>query len=798
MKIRLRLFSLIIFFCLGVLSFSQQGTIRGRVFDAGSNDPLPFATIVVDGTTIGSISDFDGNFLFSGVESGFVKLRVSSVGYKTKITEEFMVSNTRAAFIEVGLLPTQLELATVEIRASPFQRREESPLSLQRLGIKEIERSPGSNRDISRVIQSLPGVSFTPAFRNDVIIRGGGPSENRFFLDGIEIPTINHFSTQGASGGPTGMINVDFIREVEMYSSAFPAGRGNALSSIFEFRQINGNRDRLNTRFTIGASDLALALDGPISQRTSVVFSARRSYLQFLFSLIGLPFLPTYNDFQFKTNTRLSNNAELNIIGIGAIGNFKLNLNANETEEQRFLLDFLKVNNQWNYAIGATFRKFRSNGSDFFVVSRNMLRNIIFKYPDNDETLPRSFDYISDEIENKFRYERTIISNNLRLNLGAGGEYAKFNNALSQQVFINNVVLPVANQTEYNLFKWSLFGQATQTYLDNRVSLSLGIRADANSFSKSMSNLLEQVSPRLSASYRLRENLTINASAGRYYQMPAYVTLGYRNPRGELANKSNNLKYLAVDHLVAGIELLPSRLSRFTLEGFYKSYSRYPFSVRNQIAIGSQSADFGVFGDEEVVSTGKGRSFGAEVFFRAENLKKFNVLMSYTFFRSEFQDASGLNVPSRWDNRHLINITASRPLPRNWEVGLKWRFSGGAPYTPFDMELSSRVDAWNANNAAPYFDFSRFNQNRLRAFHQLDLRVDKQFFFRKFSIMAYLDIQNVYAFKAELPSNLIRETDQNLNPITFVDPNGIERYSLRRLENTTGNVLPTIGIVIEF
>jgi len=787
----------ILAFGLAQVTLSQQGTIRGRVFDANTNEPLPFATIVVDGTTIGSISDFDGNFLFSGVEPGFVKLRVSSVGYETRITEELMVSNTRAAFVELGLRPTQLELEAVEIKASPFQRREESPLSLQRLGVREIERSPGSNRDISRVIQSLPGVSFTPAFRNDVIIRGGGPSENRFFLDGIEIPTINHFSTQGASGGPVGMINVDFIREVEMYSSAFPAGRGNALSSIFEFRQINGNRDRLNTRFTVGASDLAVAIDGPISSNTSIIFSARRSYLQLLFSIIGLPFLPTYNDFQFKTNTRLPNNAELNIIGIGALDNFRLNLNANETEEQRFLLDVLRVNNQWNYTIGATYRKFRSNGSDFFVISRNMLRNIIFKYPDNDESLQRTFDYVSDEIENKFRYERTINSGKFRMNFGAGGEYARFNNFLSQKVFLNNSAIPVENETKYSLFKWSVFGQATQTFLEDRLSLSFGIRADANSFSRSMSNLLDQLSPRLSFSYRIRNNLSLNASAGRYFQMPSYVTLGYRNPQGELVNKTNNLKYKAVDHLGAGFEFLPNRMSRFTIEGFYKSYSRYPFSVANQIAIGSQSTEFGIFGDEEVLSIGRGRSYGSEISFRTENLAKFNILMSYTFFRSEFENADGVNVPSRWDNRHLFTLTASRPLPQNWEVGFKWRFSGGAPYTPFDLELSSNVEAWNANRA-PFLDFSRFNQNRLRSSHQLDLRIDRQFFFRTFSIMAYIDIQNVYGFKSQLPSNLIREVDENLNPITFMDENGIERYRMRLIENNTGTVLPTIGVIVEF
>jgi hypothetical protein len=788
---------LLLFFLLELTAFAQQGTIRGRVFNQDTNEPLPFTNLIIYGTNIGSTSDLDGNFLFTGINPGFVRLAVSSVGFETRITEEFMVSNSRAAFIEVGLKEVKVELETIEVRASPFERREESPVSLRRLGIKEIERSPGSNRDISRVIQSLPGVAFTPSFRNDVIIRGGGPSENRFFLDGIEIPNINHFATQGASGGPVGMINVDFIREVEMYSGAFPASRGNALSSVFEFRQINGNRDRLNLRGTIGASDLALALDGPLTQNTSMILSARRSYLQLLFAVLGLPFLPTYNDFQFKTNTRLSEKSELNIIGIGAIDQFSLNLGANETEEQRFLLETLPVNEQWNYAIGATYRHFRSKGSDLLVVSRNMLRNTAFKYPGNDESLNRSLDYVSDEIENKIRFERNSTFGNYRVNWGLGGEYAKFSGDILQQVFFNNELLQIQNQTAYDMFKWNLFGQLTRSLAMNRLSLSLGIRMDANNYSASMSNLLEQFSPRFSASYQIRENFFLSGNMGRYYQMPSYITLGYRDPLGVLVNKNNDVTYISVDHLVGGIEWLPGRASKVSLEGFYKLYNQYPFSVKDSVALGSKAADFGVFGDEEVLSIGIGRAYGSELYYRAENVRNFNLILSYTFVRSEFQDNQGSYVPSKWDNRHILIFTALRPLPRNWEVGLKWRYSGGAPYTPYDLEFSSIRDAWDAQNA-PYLDYSRFHESRLRNFHQLDLRIDKQFFLKKWSVMAYLDIQNIYNFESQLPDNVIRQEGENGQPIVFTDDNGVERYKLKTLENMTGSVLPTIGLIFEF
>lgn len=788
---------IVIFMVTSIGLMAQQGSIRGRVFNELTNEPLPFTNIIIYGTTTGSTSDLDGNFSFTGVTPGFVRLQATSVGFESRITEEFMVTNARTANIDIPLREVRVELQTVEVQASPFERREESPVSLRRIGIQEIERSPGSNRDISRVIQSLPGVGFTPAFRNDVIIRGGGPNENRFFLDGMEIPNINHFATQGASGGPVGIINVDFIREVEMYTGAFPANRGNALSSVFEFRQINGNTEKVNYRGTFGASDLALTADGPLSPNTTFILSARRSYLQFLFSAIGLPFLPTYNGFQFKTNTKIGPRAELSFIGIGAIDQFQLNLNANETEEQRFILDYLPVSEQWNYAIGSVYRQFRDNGFDTWVISRNMLRNFSYKYPDNDQSRDRTFDYVSDEIENKIRFERLKNTGDYRFRFGAGSEYAKYLNQTYQQIFFMNQLQEIDYDSSFNMFKWSLFGQATRNFLDQRLSLSLGLRTDANNYSSNMSNMLKQISPRFSASYKLQDNFFLNFNTGRYFQQPAYTTLGFQNNEGILINKQNNLKYISVDHVVAGIEWLPSRNSKVSLEGFYKIYDKYPFSVRDSVSIGSQSADFGIFGDEEVLSIGEGRAFGAELLYREQRIQGFNLILSYTFVRSEFKDYAQKYIPSAWDNRHIVILTALRKLPRNWDVGLKWRYSGGAPYTPYDLEQSSIRDAWDAQGVA-YFDYSRFNSQRLSAFHQLDLRLDKQFYLNKWSLMVYLDIQNVYNFKASQPDNYIRAEDGFGQPVTFTDDNGIERYQLKKLDNSIGNVLPSVGIIVEF
>ncbi len=784
-------FFLLLIFLYPVVSFAQQGAIRGRVYDGNTNEGIPFVNLIIEGTTIGSTTDFDGNFLFTGINPGFIRLRVSAVGYETRLSPEIMVTNTRTANIDIGLLERAVELEAVEVRVSQFERSVDSPVSLRRLGIQEIERSPGSNRDISRVIQGLPGVASTPAFRNDVIVRGGGPAENSFFLDGVEIPNINHFATQGASGGPVGIINTDFIREVEMYSGAFPANRGNAMSSVFEFRQINGNTDRINLQVTLGASDLALTADGPITENTTFIASARRSYLQFLFGVVGLPFLPTYNGFQFKTNTRVTENATLSIIGIGAIDQSRLNLDVDETIEQRYILDYLPENDQWNYALGAVYRQFRTNGTETWVLSRNMLRNIAFKYPGNDESLNRILDYSSDEIENKVRYERSFTLGDYRLNLGTGGEYARYNNNTFQQVFRNQQLDTIKYFTDFDMFKWSVFGQVSRRFVNDRLALSFGMRSDANNYSAQMSNLLDQLSPRFSASYMLREGLFLNFNTGRYYQLPAYTTMGFRNNEGLLINRENKLTYISVDHIVGGIELQPSSTNRLTLEGFYKHYNNYPFSVSDSVAVGSRSADFGVVGGEEVLPIAEGRAYGAEVFYRNQNLFNWNVILSYTFVRSEFQNIRSEYIPSAWDNRHILNLTGLRKLPRNWEIGFKWRYSGGAPYTPYDKNLSSIAAAWDAQGMG-YLDYLNFNSRRVPDFHQLDVRIDKQFYLRNFSLMFYLDVQNVYNFKAKQAPIIVRDPDR-MDP--FVDQNGIERYHLKEIENRIGNILPSIGVI---
>ncbi|ERJ72603.1 TonB-dependent receptor plug domain protein [Porphyromonas sp. oral taxon 278 str. W7784] len=423
-------YSLLVLLLSVTTLFAQQGTVKGQVYSTKSNDPLALATVRVQGTSLGARTDVEGRFVISGVKPGFVRLIVTMLGYETTTSAEVQVVGNQTSFIDIGIEEESTNIAEVVVRPKMRLKRAESPLSLQTLGIKQIEKSAGANRDISKLVQTLPGVGATDPNRNDLIVRGGGPSENVFYLDGIEIPVINHFSTQGASGGVVGMINPDFVREISFYSGAFPASRTNALSSVMEIKQRDGDADHMHLKASVGASDAAITIEGPLGKKSSFIASARQSYLQWLFKAIKLPFLPTYNDFQLKYKHRFNAHNELTILGIGAIDNMSLNtqLQTTGTEVQRYILSYLPQYKQWNYTVGAVYKHYGSGHVDSWVLSRNMLRNSSVKHQNNDTALPKLSEYQSDETESKLRYERVYTTLPFKLSFGAGLRYADYRN----------------------------------------------------------------------------------------------------------------------------------------------------------------------------------------------------------------------------------------------------------------------------------------------------------------------------------------------------------------------------------
>ena len=790
-----RLLTLLLFsnLLLSLLQAQPVHQIRGTVIEKNSRQPLEFINVMVLGLNKGGVTNAEGHFTIEQVPPGIYRLQATAIGYKSVTTPEYILS-TKDLNISIEMEENLTELAGVTVTASPFRRDLESPVSLRIIGLQEIEKSPGANRDISRIVQSYPGVAFSPiGYRNDLIVRGGSPSENRFYLDGVEIPNINHFSTQGASGGPVGILNADLIREVNFYTGAFPTDRGNALSSVLDFKLRDGDMEHNSVKATLGASEVSLASNGHIGKKTSYLVSVRQSYLQFLFDMLDLPFLPTFTDAQFKLKTRFNEQNELTVLGLGGINNMRLNTKA-DSEDNEYILSYLPKIKQETFTLGAVYRHYAGAHVQSVVVSHSYLNNRNTKYRQNDESIPENLmlRLRSTEQETKFRFENNSSFRNWKVTVGANLDYSQYSNTTFQKVYTDHAQT-FDYHTYLDIMRWGLFGTINYTSIDERFTASLGLRADANNYSAAMKDMTDQLSPRLSLSYQLTEHWSLSGNAGLYYQLPPYTALGFKTNNGLYANKYA-LRYMQVSQGSIGINWRKGDTFEVSLEGFYKDYDKIPLSVADGIPLTCKGNDYGVIGNELLTSTAQGRSYGAELLLKWLIAKKLNLASSFTLFKSEYRNNKESEyIASAWDNRFIFNLRGTYNLPRHWSVGMKVSCIGGAPYTPYDADKSSLVTAWNAQGK-PYYDYTRYNEERLPAFTQVDIRIDKTFYLKRCMLGFYIDLQNIAGSKLK-QADVLMSTGVIKNPDA---PIAGQRYVMKSVKQESGTLLPTLGITFEY
>jgi len=767
---------LMLLFCIVPAVATAAATtypVRGKVIDKNSRKPVAYANVTVTGLPgKGASTDSLGVFRIEQVPPGIYRFEATCIGYVTASSPEYIVSAS-TPFIEIEMEEDANLLTAVVVTPSPFRRSIESPVSMRVIGLQEIEKSPGANRDISRIVRAYPGVSFSPVgYRNDLIVRGGSPSENRFYMDGIEIPNINHFATQGASGGPVSIVNADLVREITFYTGAFPANRSGALSSVLDFRLRDGNPDKQTFKATLGASEVSLSGSGHFNDRTTYLFSVRQSYLQLLFKALGLPFLPNFIDGQFKIKTRLTEHDELTVLALTGIDKMKLNTDEKGEDAE--------------YLLGAVYRHYAGKHTQSVTLSHNYLNNRNLKYRNNDDS---SEDNLTLRLRSVEQKTTALFENRTRLGQWTLKEGAELTNS----GYTNNTDSPFSlYKTSLNIIGWGAFFSSDYSTRDNRFTLSASIRVDGNNYNRGMKQLWKQLSPRLSASYKLSEQWILNGSAGLYHQLPPYTALGYKNNDGTYLNKA--LKYMRVMESSIGADWHLHDRIMISAEGFFKRYNRIPLSLQDNIPLACKGNDYGVVGNEPLASTADGRAYGLETMFRWQVSGRFNLVSSFTLYKSEYRNHSGDDyIPSAWDNRFILNMSGTYNLPKRWSIGGKVSYIGGAPYTPYDEDKSSLVQAWDAKGQ-PYYDYSLYNTGRLPDFAQLDVRVDKSFYFRRCMVGLYLDLQNVTGSKLKQP-DVIMSTGVIENPAA---PASEQRYKMKYLKQESGTLLPTLGVTVEF
>jgi outer membrane cobalamin receptor len=814
-----RFFSLLLtLFASSVLSAQKLGNLSGSVRDQLTQEPLIGVTIRLEGADLGTTTDIDGNFKLENIPPRSYNVTATYLGYLDQTRFNVVITTGNTNQLNFQLEPNSLDIGEVVITTNKSVRiaSAETPLSIQNLSIEEIKSNPGGNFDISKVVQALPGVSAGAGGggggRNDLIIRGGGPSENVFYLDGVEIPVINHFATQGAAGGPTGLLNVSFIEDVTLSTSAFNARYDNPLSAVLQFTQRDGNPDRLQGNFRVSGSETALTTEGPLSKsgKTTFLASARRSYLQFLFQALGLPIRPDYWDFQYKITHKIDSKTTISSVGVGAIDEFYFEAPKEATPENLYILGSVPSINQWNYTQGFTLKRLIENGYWNLTFSRNMFDNQLDQFTDNfdakqtDES-KRKLKLESREIENKLRFDYNRFAGAWKFSFGAGAQLVKYENNTFNRVLpevqdsLGNLLQPgvtVNFNTAIQFLKFGAFGQVSRTLLNNRLAVSAGVRTDGNTFTDTGAEVWRTLSPRASLSYALSKQWKANASAGRYFKLAPYTVLGFQRDN-EFVNKS--VDYLQSTHYVTGLEYLPTPSMRITLEGFYKQYRNYPVSELTGISLANLGGDFQILGNEPVSSDGKGEAYGLELFFQQKLRNNFFFTGSYTLFWSNFSGRSGDLIPSAWDNRHLVSAILGYKFRKNWELGVKYRFQGGVPYTPFDL-AASRLNY--AVTGTGTLDVANLNSLRLAPFNQLDIRIDKKWNFRRTTLDLFFDIQNALAAKNEAVPNytFARNADNSGWLTTDGKPLATDGSNAQPiiLPNFNSTVLPTLGIIVEF
>lgn len=811
-----RIFCLLV--CISIFSngFSQStGSISGVVVDKQSQQPLANVSVLLEGTTKGVTTDVSGKFRLTGIDLKTYNIVFTITGYKKQTLYNIVVNVGNENYFSVEMEPITENLKEVVVKINKRNARAatmETPLSVQRLTAEEIKSNPGGNFDISKVIQTLPGVGGGQqggGFRNDIIIRGGAPNENVFYLDGIEIPVLNHFQTQGSSGGPQGMLNVSFIEDVKLSTSAFDARYDNALSSVFQFKQRTGNPNKLQGNVRLSATELAGTLEGPLSKskKTTFLASARRSYLQLLFTALDLPIRPNFWDFQTKITHQINPKTSISFIGLGAIDDFRFATIKEATPEKLYILNSNPFISQWNYTAGFTLKRLMQNGFMNIAFSRNAFNNGINRYEDNVSKLPAqlTLDYTSRETENKLRLDVNKSFNGWKVSYGASAQLINYTNSTynvyrKELTNAGTIIQPAVifkYNTSFNMLKHGTFVQVGKRLLDNRLSVSAGIRTDNNNFTNDGNNLFKTLSPRLAMSYVLADRWTFNASVGRYFKIPPYTILGFKNNAGVSVNQAS--QYLKSDHYVAGLEYLPNDGLRLTTELFYKKYSNVPVSLRNGIALSNLGSDFNVLGNEAVSTTGKGKAYGLEMFAQKKLSKRFFGILSYTFYRSLYSGIDNKMVSSSWDNKHLLSVTWGYKFPHNWELGLKFRYQGGAPYTPYD-DVASKANYLSQGEGV--LDYTKLNTLRLNSFNSSDVRIDKKWNFKKTTLDLYMDVTNWYIAKnGGSPTYTFKRTTDNSAFATTngqaIANNGSNAIPLLLLDNDA-SVTPTIGFIVEF
>ena len=738
----------------------ERGVIEGEVVDATTQTPIPGATVIVIDTERGAAADINGQFKIAGLPVGSYRLKVQSIGYRTALLTDVVVTAARPQTLRVELVEQLDSGQTITVRPDYFTRQSGAPLSTQELSYEEIRRLPGGFEDVVRAVSTLPGVAQVSNGRNDLLVRGGAPSENLYLINGIESPNINHFGTQGAGGGPLSFVNLDFVQETTFSTGGFGVKYGDKISSVLQLDMRKGRDDRTGGKATISASQFGLNLEGPVTDRGSYIFSARRSYLDLIFRAAGFSFVPEYWDFFGKFDYRLTDQDQISGLAIAALDQVRF---FNDDEDDLFDNARILDNTQDQLIAGITWKHLFENG----YLSTTFGRTLIdYDFAQSDTLANEIFTNSSREDELNLRVDGLVqLGSASKTDLSFGGNIKTV--GFETDLFLKTTEPDLDLELSDRFQKGAAYISASRNLLTN-LDVTLGGRVDwFDAIEKKF-----YPSVRGSLNLSVTDRLTIALSGGRYYQNPSYIWL--------VANEQNRmLEAIETDAAVLGVEQVLAEDFKVSVEGYLKNYNSYPTNVNRPYLVqantgagfGGAEEGFASFGLDPLVNDGTGKAWGVE-FFAQKKLSdsKWYGVAALSINKGTFTALDGVERPSNFDQMAIFNVSGGWKISDHWELGIKFRAATGRPFTPVD------------STGDPTFGYQRtdlLNTERLDLSHQLDFRLDRRWPLGSADLITYIDVQNVY-------------NRQNPSP-----PRYNERLGRGEVNETIG-ILPSIGVSLEW
>lgn len=604
----------------------DKGIIQGTVTDVHSKEPLIGVNVVVVGSSLGASTDISGNFVIEEIPVGKYSLEISYIGYTTFFKTDISVKRGKPAVVNTELHDAAIEGEEVIVTAGYFIEETMTQPSTIGLSREEIRRFPGGFEDVVRTVITLPGVAInTSGGRNDLLVRGGGPSENLYIIENIEVPNINHFGTQGNSSGSLSFINLDFVDNVSFSTGGFKSRYGDKMSSVLELTLADGRTDRLGGKVLVSATQFGFNMEGPVSSAGNFIFSARKSYLDLIFKAAGLPFVPVYTDYNFSFKYNLTPRDKLYVLGLAAIDRVD---REQSSEENRVTNAGLLNNTQNQYIGGLNYRRIMNKGYLDITLGTNLFK---YRFSQIDEKQQEYFNSQADEREINLKINNyKSLSGKIGLFSGISLKSVRNNNTTifadtiydrsGNRVPPSSIGVPVYTSVNASAYKLAGFLEIDWTF-STRLSFNGGLRLDNYPF-------IDQslyISPRLSLKYKAGERNNIRISGGIYYQSPSYVWVV--NPFNKQLRAPKN------QMIIAGWDYLIRNDFRLAVEGYYKRYSNLPTGTIPGITdyiiltntgtgFGGREDDFQSFGYFDLVPEAKGIVYGLDILLQ-KNFQKF-------------------------------------------------------------------------------------------------------------------------------------------------------------------------------